>query len=264
MTRKPSSPTGRTRAAAAPSTPPGVAARDVRRAHELLERRFGPLDPPRRLDPLEELILTVLSQNTSDMNRDRAYASLTARFATWEEVADADVRDVADAIRPGGLANTKAPRIQAILRAIERDHGKLDLRFLDRLPDDEVRTYLMALPGVGPKTAACVMAFSLLRPALPVDTHVGRAAERLGWIPPRANGAVAHAALERVVPPDLRVSMHVGLIRLGREICKPGRPRCEDCPLHALCPTAPLVLSGAWRGDRARSGAAPRRRTRSR
>jgi endonuclease-3 len=221
------------------------------------------LDPPRRLDPLEELLLTVLSQNTSDVNRDRAYASLTARFATWQEVSDADVQSVADAIRPGGLANTKAPRIQAILRAIEDDHGKLDLRFLDRLPDDEVRTYLMGLPGVGPKTAACVLAFSLLRPVIPVDTHVGRAAERLGWIPSRASDAQAHAVLERVVPPELRISMHVGLIRLGREICKPGRPRCEECPLQGLCPTAPLVLSGAWRGDRARSAGAPPRRPRS-
>jgi endonuclease III len=259
MRREPRPPTGRTRAAAAPPTPPGAAAREIRRVHRLLERRFGPLDPPRRLDPLEELILTVLSQNTSDVNRDRAYTSLTARFATWEQVADADVQEVADAIRPGGLANTKAPRIQAILRAVERDHGELDLRFLDGRPDDEVRAYLMALPGVGPKTAACVLAFSLLRPVIPVDTHVGRVAQRLGWIPPRASDEKAHAALERLVPPDLRVSMHVGLIRLGREICKPGRPRCEECPLQKLCPTAPGVLSGAWDADRASGRSGPRR-----
>src|SRR5205823_12509395 len=129
---------------------------------------------------------------------------------------------------------------------IEGDHGKLDLRFLDRMSDDEVRSYLLALPGVGPKTAACVLAFSLLRPVIPVDTHVGRAATRLGWIPPRTNDVDAHVVLERVVPPDIRVSMHVGLIRLGREICKPGRPKCEECPLSDLCPTAPAVLSGAW------------------
>src|SRR5947208_9526885 len=127
MTRKPGPPTRRTRAAAAPTHPPGAAARTVRRAHRLLEERFGPLDPPRRLDPLEELILTVLSQNTSDVNRDRAYASLTERFPTWEAVLDADPTEVADAIRPGGLANTKAPRIQAILRAVEERERKLDL-----------------------------------------------------------------------------------------------------------------------------------------
>jgi len=221
----------------------------VRRAHRLLQRLFGPLDPPRRLDPLEELILTVLSQNTSDVNRDRAYASLTARFQSWQEVLGADPGEVADAIRPGGLANTKAPRIQAILRSIEEREGKLDLGFLHRMGDDEVRAYLTSLPGVGPKTAACVLAFSLDRPALPVDTHVFRVARRLGYLGPATTVAAAHEAMERLVPAALRVSMHVGLIRLGREVCKPGRPRCEDCPLQGLCPTAPLVLSGAWRGD---------------
>jgi endonuclease-3 len=214
----------------------------VREAHRRLAKRFGPLDPPRRLDPLEELILTVLSQNTSDVNRDRAYASLTERFPTWQRVLDADPLDVADAIRPGGLANTKAPRIQAILRAIEEHEGALDLSLLDRMSDDEVRAYLEALPGVGPKTAACVLAFSLERPALPVDTHVYRVAQRLGWLPPKTTAGAAHGVLERLVPPKLRVTMHVGLIRLGRQICKPGRPRCEECPLQDLCPSASLYL----------------------
>src|SRR5207237_871057 len=125
-------------------------------------------------------ILTVLSQNTSDVNRDRAYASLTARFGSWHEVLDVPAEEVADAIRPGGLANTKAPRIQAILRAIEEREGSVDLGFLHRMSDEEVRGYLQSLPGVGPKTAACVLAFSLERPALPVDTHVYRTAARVG------------------------------------------------------------------------------------
>jgi endonuclease III len=224
--------------------PPGAAM--VRKAHRLLEKRLGPLDPPRRLDPVEELILTVLSQNTSDVNRDRAYAALTERFGSWQEVLDAPAEEVADAIRPGGLANTKAPRIQAILRAIEEREGRIDLAFLHRMTDTEVREYLQSLPGVGPKTAACVLAFSLERPAIPVDTHVYRAAVRLGWVPEKASVERAHDIMDELVPPPIRVSMHVGLIRLGRQICKPGRPRCEECPLQQLCPTAPVVLSGAW------------------
>jgi endonuclease-3 len=194
---------------------------------------------------LEELVLTVLSQNTSDVNRDRAYASLTERFPTWADVLHADTLDVADAIRPGGLANTKAPRIQAILRAIDDRRGELDLSFLHRMSDEEVREYLESLPGVGPKTAACVLAFSLERPALPVDTHVYRTAGRLGYLPPKTSANAAHAVLEKLVPAKLRVTMHVALIRLGRQVCKPGRPRCEECPLQDLCPTAPLFLGDA-------------------
>lgn len=218
----------------------------MREVHRRLVRAFGPLDPPRRRDPIEELILTVLSQNTSDVNRDRAFAALRERFPTWEVLAEARPEEVADAIRPGGLANTKAPRLLAILREIRQREGSLDLGWLRDALDEEVRTYLMSLPGVGPKTAACVLAFSLGRPALPVDTHVFRVAGRLEYLPSRATTGAAHAILEDLVPPKLRVTMHVGLIRLGREICKAGRPLCEECPLRDLCPTAPLFL-GAQR-----------------
>jgi endonuclease-3 len=221
---------------------PGPDAARVREIHRRLAKRFGPLDPPRRLDPLEELIRTVLSQNTSDVNRDRAYAALRERFPTWEALAAAPTSEVADAIRPGGLANTKAPRILGILRAVLDREGSLDLGWMERAKDGEVRDYLVSLPGVGPKTAACVLAFSLGRPALPVDTHVYRAARRLGMIPPTVGAGPAHAVMEDVVPPRLRVSMHVGLIRLGRLVCKPGRPLCEACPLQDLCPTAPAVM----------------------
>lgn len=214
-------------------------ARLVRAIHRRLVRRFGPLEPPRMDDPLDELILTVLSQNTSDVNSSRAFRSLRERYPTWERVARARASSVASAIRAGGLANVKAPRILAILREIGAPY---DLSWLRSASDADARDYLVSLPGVGPKTAAVVLAFSLDRAALPVDTHVHRTAARLGLIPAKATAEAAHDILEALVPPALRVEMHVGLIRLGRQICRPGRPRCEECPLVDLCPTAPLYL----------------------
>jgi endonuclease-3 len=207
-----------------------------------LRSRLGPLDPPKVRDPLEELLLTVLSQNTSDVNRDRAFSALRERFPTWEEVAAARTSSVAATIKPGGLSNVKAPRIKAILHEIEERQGSLDLSWMREATDEEVTAYLSDLPGVGPKTVACVLAFSLERPALPVDTHVYRVAERLGFYPPKTSTKAAHAILAAAVPSGDRVEFHVGLIRLGREICRPGRPRCEICPLQDLCPSAPRFL----------------------
>jgi endonuclease-3 len=207
-----------------------------------LRRRFGPLEPPRRWDPLEELILTVLSQNTSDLNSERAFESMRRRWPTWEALSVAPETDLADAIRPGGLANTKAPRILAILHRIQERDGSFDLSWMRDADDATVTDYLLSLPGVGPKTAACVLAFSLGRDAIPVDTHVFRVAKRLGYIGDKTDAVAAHRVLERAIPPKLRVPMHVGLIRLGREICKPGRPRCEQCPLQDLGPTAPVFV----------------------
>ena len=226
-------------AARSSTRPPPRERRRLRTIHGRLKRRFGSLDPPRRPDPLDELILTVLSQNTSDVNSSRAFESLRARYPTWDRVARARASSVASAIRAGGLANVKAPRILAILREIGRPY---DLSWMRGATDAEIREYLLALPGVGRKTAAVVLAFSLGRPALPVDTHVLRTAARLGLVPPKTTADAAHDILEDLVPPELRVEMHVGLIRLGREICRPGRPRCEECPLMDLCPTAPLYL----------------------
>jgi endonuclease-3 len=187
-------------------------------------------------------VLTILSQNTSDVNRDRAWAGLRARFPTWDAVASARPGSVAAAIRVGGLANTKAPRIIAVLREIRSREGTFDLGWMREATDREVEEYLLSLPGVGPKTAACVLAFSLGRAALPVDTHVARVAVRLGFLSPRTSSASAHRILADLVPPALRVPMHVGLIRHGRGVCRAGRPRCEVCPLQELCPTAPLYL----------------------
>jgi endonuclease-3 len=221
-------------------TPPDR--RRVRAIERRLMKRYGPLEPPRRTDPLDELILTVQSQHTSDLNAERAFAALRGAFPTWDDVVRAKPEHVADVIRSGGLANTKAVRIQQILREIHEREGRYDLSFLSRRSDDEVREYLMSLPGVGPKTAAVVMSFSLGRATIAVDTHVHRVSGRLGLIPPKTSADKAHRLLEDLVPPELRTSMHVGLIRLGREICKAGRPRCEECALVDLCPTAPLFL----------------------
>lgn len=178
----------------------------------------------------------MLSQHTSDLNAGRAFTSLRATLPTWEDVARARPGDVADAIRSGGLANVKAPRIQAILREIHDRQGSYDLSFLRDLSDADATAYLSSLNGVGPKTAAIVLAFSLGRNALAVDTHVHRVTRRLGLIPPKASAERAHRILEDLVPAELRVPMHVGLIRLGREICKAARPMCEVCPLLDLCP----------------------------
>lgn len=197
----------------------------------------------------------MLSQHTSDVNAARAFASLRAAFPSWEDVVAAGAPAVADAIRSGGLANTKGPRIQAILREIRGREGHFDLGRLRRMGDDEATTYLASLPGVGPKTAAVVLAFSLERNTLPVDTHVHRVTTRLGWIEPRTTAAAAHRVLTELVPGEIRVPLHVGLIRLGREICVARRPRCEICPVFELCPTGPVVLGRSTRrSSRPRSG----------
>lgn len=215
-----------------PATPAARAKAVLRR----LSKPYAPLAPPPRRPPLDELVLTILSQNTSDTNRDRAWTSLRARFATWDQIADAPVGAVEEAIRPGGLAATKAPRIQAVLRAVRERRGRVDLGFLRRMPDDEVKAFLTGLPGVGPKTAACVLAFSLGRPVIPVDTHVHRLARRLGLIGPKVGANAAHDLLEAIVRPADRLPLHVALIHHGRAVCAAQRPRCGDCILLDLCP----------------------------
>ena len=222
---------------------PNATPRRVRAILRRLERRFGQLSPPRASDPLDELILTVLSQHTSDVNADRAFTSLRTAFPTWGQVASAPEAALADAIRSGGLANTKAPRIQAILGEVYEREGAYDLSRLRDLADAEARAYLTSLPGIGPKTAAVVLSFALGRDTIPVDTHVHRAARRLGLVPAKASAERADRLLHDLVPDGIRTSLHVGLIRLGREICKAPTPRCALCPLKDLCPTAPRYLT---------------------
>ncbi len=194
-------------------------------------------------EPVGELVLTMLSQNTADSHSGHAFARLLAAFPTWDAVASAPLAEVVAAIQPGGLAPTKAPRIQAALRDIAERTGGYDLSFLGEMPFEEARAWLRSLHGVGPKTVACVLMFALGRPAMPVDTHVFRVAMRLALIPERAGKAAmtpekAHALLEATVPPDGFYAFHIGLIKHGRRVCIAQRPRCPECVLVELCPSA--------------------------
>jgi len=218
---------------------------------DLLSREYGqPLPRPHR-DPTAELVLTVLSQNTSDTNSGRAFARLLDAFPDWQAVMNADVCHLEEAIRPGGLAPTKASRIQALLAEVWRRRGSFDLSFLAGLPLEEARAWLRSLPGVGPKTAACVLLFSLGRPALPVDTHVHRVARRLGLVPPKASAEKAHELLEARLEPEEVYPFHIALIEHGRRTCLALRPHCPSCVLRQGCPSAPLfyrAIAGAAAG----------------
>lgn len=213
----------------------GAARARVRRALDRLEKAFGRPRPGRRLPPLDELVLTVLSQHTSDVNRDRAYASLRRRFPRWEQVLHAPTPEVEEAIRCGGLARTKSRVIREILHSILRERGTLDLSFLKRLPVGEAKAYLRGLKGVGEKTACCVLLFACGRPAFPVDTHIHRVAGRLGWLKPKATPADAHGALAALIPEEDYYASHLNLIRLGRRICRARAPACPACPLRSDC-----------------------------
>jgi endonuclease-3 len=222
------------------STP--VTARRIRAVHRRLVKQQGPLEPKPRLPPIDELIMTVLSQHTSDVNTARAFGNLKDRFPSWEQVADAPTADVASAIRSGGLAAQKAPRIKRILAEIERREGSLDLARLEGLSDQEAAAYLRSLPGVGPKTAACVLVFSMGRDAFPIDTHVHRVAQRLGWLPQGSSAHKAHELLAPRVPPEIRYELHMALITHGRRVCRARSPRCTECVLFDVCPTGPELL----------------------
>ncbi len=203
--------------------------------HAALLQAFG---EPIWRDPLpaiDELVSTILSQNTNDVNRDRGFHALRAKLPTWESVRDANTEDVINAIRPAGLANQKGPRIQQVLRAITAERGSLDLEFLADLPIEEARTWLTKFNGVGPKTAAIVLCFSLNMPAFPVDTHIYRVSGRTGLRPEKMTVEQAHPHLESVFPPETYYSAHLNIIRLGREICGARKPNCQKCPINKLC-----------------------------
>lgn len=203
--------------------------------HRRLLEMYGEPTWRPHLDPVSELVSTILSQNTNDANRDVAFQRLRARLPTWEEVRDADEQAVIEAIRPAGLANQKGPRIQEALRVISRERGELELDFLADMPVEQAKAWLSSMKGVGPKTAAIVLLFSLGQPAFPVDTHVHRVTKRLGLLGPRVSREKAHDALERLVAPQDFYAFHLNVIRHGRQVCTSRKPHCETCGLRDLC-----------------------------
>jgi endonuclease-3 len=209
---------------------------------DLLAKEYGSITWRSRTDPLSELIMTILSQNTSDHNSRRAFDSLLTSFGSWEAVAEGSVEDIAESIKLGGLAQVKAPRIKQILEQIQAQRGSLDLGFLKKMPVAEAKAWLQSLPGVGPKTAACVLLFSLGKPVLPVDTHVHRVAKRLGLIDSRVSAEKAHEILGGMVPAKDVYRFHILIIEHGRRVCKSQRPRCQQCVLLKGCPTGQTLL----------------------
>jgi len=216
-------------------------AEQLARATALLDDFYGrPVLSP-RYPPVDELVFTVLSQNTADVNTERTFAALKARFPDWESARDAPAELIEEAIALGGLAHTKAPRIKRILEAISEHTGAPDLAVVDGMSDEEAQAYLTGLPGVGPKTAACVLLFSLQRPVMPVDTHVHRLARRLGVIGDTVTAEQAHPLLTELAGTGDAAqiyAVHVDLVRHGRRVCHARRPACGECPLVGICPSA--------------------------
>jgi len=210
-------------------------AQRVVKIHERLLEFYGEPVWRNPLPAIDELVSTILSQNTNDINRDRAFEALRAKFPNWEAVRDAKTKDVIEAIRPAGLANQKGPRIQQVLKAITEERGSLDLSFLKDLSVDDARGWLTKFNGVGPKTAAIVLCFSLNLPAFPVDTHVYRVTGRIGLRPEKMTVEQAHPHLEGLFPPETYYAAHLNIIRLGREICTARKANCEICPIKKLC-----------------------------
>ncbi len=207
----------------------------AQQVYHRLEASLGLPDWSQPLPPLDELVSTILSQNTNDRNRDVAFRRLRERFDSWEAVRDAPPDEVIECIRPAGLANQKGPRIQEVLRSITQERGALDLNFLYDLSPAEAMQWLMRFKGVGPKTASIVLQFSLGKPAFPVDTHVYRTSGRLGLRPERMTVEQAHLHLASLFEPDQYGPGHLNLIRLGRQICHARSPQCAICPVSDLC-----------------------------
>lgn len=203
-----------------------------------LESVYGQIEWRPRMIAIDELIFTVLTQNTSDLNAERAYDALRKSLPTWGQVIEAEAENVAALIKRGGLSNQKSVRIQKILVEILKRIGHFDLEFLAARPLEETRQWFTSLPGVGPKTAAVVMAFSLRMPAFPVDTHIHRVSKRLGLIADKTTADQAHPIMEQLISEDDRYDMHVLLITHGRQMCKARIAQCARCPLANECPAS--------------------------
>ena len=214
---------------------PRASARDVM---EILGPEYGPVEWVPRYNPAEELVYTILSQHTSDLNSERAFNSLMKTVGSLAAIAEAPPEEIEPAIRMGGLARTKAPRIKAILNLVMEEVGSFDLSFLAEMPLEEAKAWLKRLPGVGPKTAAIILCFSLGMPAMPVDTHIYRVSQRLGLVRKKISADKAHDILEPMVAPEDVFAFHIYLIRHGRAVCKAQRPRCGQCIIADRCPSA--------------------------
>lgn len=219
-------------------------ARRALAVHQTLLAAFGEPIWRNPLPAIDELVSTILSQNTNDVNRDKAFEALRAKLPTWEAVRDAHVEEVMAAIRPAGLANQKGPRMQQVLREITAERGSLDLSFLADWDVERARAWLTKFNGVGPKTAAIVLCFSLGKAAFPVDTHVYRVSGRIGLRPEKMTVEQAHPHLESIFPPETYYAAHLNIIRLGREICQARKPNCQTCPICKLCDTGRALVAG--------------------
>ncbi|MCU1289868.1 MAG: putative EndoIII-related endonuclease [Acidobacteria bacterium] len=200
-----------------------------------LENTFGEPKLRPKSDPLSMLINIILSQATSDVNSERTFGNLKKRFGNWRNVSEADESEIADEIRLGGLANQKAGVIKDLLRQIKETRKTLSLDFVEQMPDEAARDYLQSFRGIGPKTVACTLLFACHKEVFPLDTHIFRVLKRMGVLPAKITDAKAHKLLDELVPKGKFYSLHVNLIRLGREICRPREPLCEQCPLIEYC-----------------------------
>ena len=235
--------TARRRKVLQPRSVRGIVPYTSEAVFDLLADAMGEVEHRPRLDAISELVWTILSQHTSDINSSRAYRRLMESFETLDDVASADVPAIEKAIAPGGLAKIKAPRIKAVLNRILELNGSLDLSFLREMPLNDAKAWLRQLPGIGPKSAGIVLSFSLGMPAMAIDTHIYRVSQRLGVIGPKVSADKAHDILEEKVEPDEVFNFHVSYINHGRQVCRAQRPLCPECVVGGLCPSRKKFMS---------------------